>query len=261
MGVDAADYDNDGLLDLFVTHLDLEFNRLYRNNGKGGFDDATFLSKLGYHTFHMSGFGTGFLDYDNDGWRDLFIANGHVLDNVASLHAETEYAERKVMFHNNHGVFAEVGNSLGPDFAKPTVSRAAAVADFDNDGDLDILVSNNGQAPQLLRNDGGNKNHWLEIKLIGSRANRDGIGSRVSVQAGKSIWVDQAKSGGSYQSAHDPRLHFGLGQATKLDAVRINWPSGTVTVLSNVPADRVLTVKEGTGEVTSNYPPFKSKKS
>jgi hypothetical protein len=252
MGVDAGDYNNDGRLDLFVTHLDLEFNRLYRNTGGGTFEDATFVGKMGYHTFHMSGFGTKFMDYDNDGWRDIFIANGHVLDNVSLFHADTAYAEKKVMFRNNRGKFEPVTDSLGPDFAVPRVSRAAAVADFDNDGDLDILVSNNGQAPQLFRNDGGNREHWLEVRLTGTRSNRDGIGARVKVTAGGAAQVDEAKGGASYQSAHDPRLHFGLGDATRVDSIEIRWPSGTVDKLVGLPADRTVSVKEGSTQPSAH---------
>jgi hypothetical protein len=155
MGTDAADYDRDGLPDLFVTHLDLEYNRLYRNQGDGTFSDATFASKLGAGTFRMSGFGTRFIDYDNDGWRDLFIANGHVLDNVKYFHAGTEYAEPKTIYRNLGGTFQDVTKQLGPDLADARVSRAAAFADYDNDGDVDVLVTNNGDRPQLFRNDGG----------------------------------------------------------------------------------------------------------
>jgi hypothetical protein len=254
MGVDAADYDGDGRLDLFVTHLDLEFNRLYRNNGDGTFEDTTFSGKLGYHAYHMSGFGTRFMDYDNDGWRDLFIANGHVLDNVPLFHTDTTYAEKKLMFRNVRGVFEPAGDLLGADFARPRVSRAAAVADFDNDGDLDILVSNNGQAPQLFRNDGGNRKHWLEVRLVGTRSNRDGVGARVRVAAGGLAQVDEAKGGMSYQSAHDPRLHFGLGESTRVDRIDVNWPSGIVDRVGNTTADRVVTIQEGSGEMPSHLP-------
>ena len=178
MGADAADTTGNGRLDLVVTHLDMQLARFYRNLGDGFFDDATLRSKIAYDTFHMSGFGTRFMDYDNDGARDLFMANGHVLDNIQLYHADTHYAEPKLMFRNlGRGLFENVSDRLGPDFQLPRVSRGAAVADFDNDGDLDILVNNNGQAPQLLRNDGGNANHWLEIFLIGTNSNRDGVGA------------------------------------------------------------------------------------
>ena len=259
MGVDAADFDGDGRLDLFVTHLDLEFNRLYRNLRDGSFEDASFHARLGYSTYRFSGFGTRFLDFDNDGWRDLFIANGHVLDNVTRYHAGTTYAEPKTVYRNLGGTFRDVTQELGPDLLEPRVSRAAAVADFDNDGDLDILITNNGQAPQLLRNDGGNRKHWLQVRLIGTRSNRDGVGAAVKITAGGRAQFDQMKGGSSYQSAHDPRIHFGLGDTVKVDAIEVKWPSGTVDHLTNVAADRVVTIKEGSGEIESRYPPLRTR--
>ena len=246
MGADAADTTGNGKQDLVVTHLDMQLARLYRNLGDQGFDDATFRSKLSYATYRMSGFGTRFLDYDNDGNRDLFIANGHVLDNIQRYHAETTYAEPKLMFRNTgKGVFENVTTQMGPDFQLPCVSRGAAVGDFDNDGKLDILVSNNGGAPQLLRNIGEYGNHWLEIFLIGTKSNRDGVGSRVKVVAGDLVLHEQRKGGMSYQSAQDPRLHFGLGPRTHIDAIEIRWPSGVVTKLTDVPCDQVIAIEEG----------------
>jgi hypothetical protein len=257
MGVDAGDYDRDGRLDLFITHLDLELNRLYKNRGDGSFDDATFVSKIGAGNFRMSGFGTRFIDYDNDGWRDIFIANGHVLDNVDLFHAGTTYAEQKTVYRNVHGSFASVTAQLGPDLLRMRVSRAAAFADFDNDGDIDILVTNNGQPPELLRNEGGNRNHWLEVRLVGVRSNRDGIGARVKLVAGDVTQADEAKGGMSYQSAHDPRLHFGLGEHGRVDALEVHWPSGVVDKLGSTAADRVVVIKEGAGEVPSPYRPVR----
>ena len=255
MGTDAADTTGSGRMDLIVTHLDTQLARLYQNLADHTFDDVTLRSKIGYATYHMSGFGTRFMDYDNDGARDLFMANGHVLDNIQRYHSDTRYAEPKLMFHNNgHGVFENVSDRLGPDFQLPRVSRGAAIADFDNDGDLDILVSNNGQAPQLLRNDGGNANHWLEILLIGTKSNRDGVGARVKVSAGDLILYDQRKGGMRYQSAQDPRLHFGLGAHLNIDAIEILWPSGSVTQLTNLKSDRIIAVKEGTGIVERPFP-------
>jgi hypothetical protein len=207
----------------------------------------------------MSEFGTKFFDYDNDGAMDLFMANGHVLDNIERYHAETKYAEPKLMFRNTgHGVFENVSDQLGADFVLPRVSRGAAIGDFDNDGDLDILVNNCGQAPQLLRNDGGNGNHWVEILLIGTRSNRDAVGARVSLTAGDLRLSDQRKGGMSYQSAHDPRLHFGLGQQTKVDSIEILWPSGTATKLANVNCDRIIAVQEGAGIVERPFPRIRS---
>jgi len=255
MGTDAADTTGNGKLDLIVTHLDFEQARLYHNLGDGTFDDATFLAKLGYATFHLSGFGTRFIDFDNDGARDLFMANGHILDNIHLYHADTQYPEPKLMYRNlGKGVFADASHQLGPDLVLPKVSRGVALADFDNDGDLDILVSNNGQAPQLLRNDGGNSNHWLQIFLIGSKSNRDGVGSRVKVVAGDLVQYDQRKGGMSYQSAQDPRLHFGLGKRDTVNLVEIHWPSGTITKLENLPSDQVITVQEGLGLVPRPFP-------
>jgi enediyne biosynthesis protein E4 len=255
MGVDAADTRGDGHMDLIVTHLDMQLARFYRSLDDGSFEDATFRSKVGYATFHMSGFGTRFFDYDNDGARDLFMANGHVLDNIERYHADTKYAEAKLMFRNTgHGLFENVSDKMGPDFVLPRVSRGAAVGDFDNDGDLDILISNNGQAPQLLCNDGGNANHWLEILLIGTKSNRDGVGARVKLTAGDLVLYDQRKGGMSYQSAQDPRLHFGLGQQRKIDSLEIIWPSGMTTKLANVTADQIIAIQEGTGIVERRFP-------
>jgi len=255
MGADAADTTGSGRLDLIVTHLDMQLARLYRNLGDQGFQDATFASKLAYATFHSSGFGARFMDYDNDGAPDLFIANGHVLDNIQRYHAETSYAEPKLMFRNNgRGIFTDVSSQLGADFLQPRVSRGAAVADYDNDGDLDILISNNGETPQLLRNDGGNSHHWLEILLIGTKSNRDGVGARLKLTAQDLVLHDQRKGGMSYQSAQDPRLHFGLGHRTTVDSIEIIWPSGMTTRLTRIQSDQVIAVKEGEGIVERSFP-------
>src|ERR1019366_8746131 len=199
MGTDAADATGKGCMDLIVGHLDLQMARFYRNLGHGLFEDATFSAKLGYATFHTSVFGARFLDYDNDGRRDIFMAACHVLDNIERYRPGTSYAEPKLMFHNaGNGVFVNVSDQLGPDFQTPCVSRGAAVGDFDNDGDLDILVSNNGGPAQLLRNDGGNANHWLQILPIGTRSNRDGVGARLRLSAGDLTLYEQKKGGMSY---------------------------------------------------------------
>src|SRR6185437_13620389 len=169
------------------------------------------------------------------------------------------YAEPKMMFRNKgDGIFENVSDMLGGDFVAPRVSRGVAVGDFDNDGDLDILVNNNGQAPQLLRNDGGNENHWLEILLIGTKSNRDGVGARVKLTAGDLVLYDQRKGGMSYQSAQDPRLHFGLGHRTKIDSIEIRWPSGETTKLSNLPADQIISIKEGAGVIPRAFPRVRS---
>ena len=255
MGTDAADTTGSGRLDLIVGHLDMQLARVYQNMGDQTFEDATLRSKLSYSTYHMSTFGARFMDYDNDGWRDVFLANGHVLDNIERYHADTKYAEPKMMFRNTgRGIFENVSDQLGPDFQLPRVSRGAAIGDFDNDGDLDILINNCGQAPQLLRNDGGNAKHWLEIFLIGTKSNRDGVGARVKVTAGDFVLYEQRKGGMSYQSAQDPRLHFGLGQRSNVDSIEILWPSGSTTKLANIKADQIIAVKEGAGIVERPFP-------
>jgi enediyne biosynthesis protein E4 len=255
MGVDAADASGNGRMDLIVTHLDSQLARFYQNMGGGVLDDATLRSKISYATFHMSGFGTRFMDYDNDGWRDIFMSNGHILDNIERYRSEVRYAEAKLMFRNmGRGIFENVSDRLGADFQRTRVSRGAAIGDFDNDGDLDVLVNNNGEPAQLLRNDGGNANHWLEIFLIGTRSNRDGVGARVKITAGDLTLYEQRKGGMSYQSAQDPRLHFGLGAHATVDALEITWPSGVVTKLAGIKSDQIIAVKEGEGLVERPFP-------
>jgi len=249
MGTGAGDYDRDGLLDIYVTHLDFELDRLYRNLGGGLFEDATFSARLGYETFQVSGFGTGFIDYDNDGRLDIFTVNGHVLDNIELFHEKTSYAEPKMVFRNQDGAFENVTARLGADLARPRVSRAAAFGDYDNDGDVDVLVNNNGQWAELLRNDGGARRHWLQVRLIGVSSNRDGVGARVKAVAGDRVQHAQRKGGMSYQSAHDPRLHFGMGSEDEVDLLEIRWPSGTVDRLEGLSANQTVVVKEGVGRV------------
>ena len=261
MGTDAADTTGNGRMDLIVTHLDSQLARLYRNRGDGTFDDATLQSQLGYATFHMSGFGARFMDYDNDGARDIFMANGHVLDNIERYNSSVHYAEPKLMFRNlGNGTFENVSERLGANFLLPCVSRGAAIGDFDNDGALDILVNNNGGAPQLLRNDGGNRNHWLQIFLIGTKSNRDAIGARVKLVAGNLTLYDQKKGGMSYQSAQDPRLHFGLADRQTVDLIEVRWPSGAATKLQNLKTDQVVTIKEGQGLIERSFPPTRKRK-
>jgi hypothetical protein len=194
----------------------------------------------------FSGFGARFLDYDNDGWLDIAVANGHILDNIHKVHPDVEYAEPKLMLRNlGGGKFEDVSRSLGPAFNTKTVGRALIAADYDNDGDWDLVVTNNGQTPQLLRNDGGNARSWLKLKLIGTRSNRDAIGARVTVISGAIKQTDQIKGGGSYLCTGDPRLHFGLGSESMAAEVSIRWPSGLTDTLKDVPAGRPLTVVEG----------------
>jgi len=255
MGIDAGDVDGDGWQDLYVTHLDFELNRLYRNSQDGTFTDETFRSGIGNKAVLMSGVAMKFLDYDNDGWNDILQANGSMLDNVALYHSEVSYKEPLLMFRNlGNGHFEKVSESLGPDFMRPIVGRGLATADYDNDGDIDIVTNNRGDYPSLLRNDGGNANHWLTIQLIGTKSNRDGTGASLKLTSEGFVHVEQAKGGGSYMSASDPRIHFGLGKRTKIEKLEITWPSGQVDRLSNLPIDQIITVKEGAGIVPRQFP-------
>ena len=261
MGIDAADVDGDGWQDLYITHLDFELNRLYRNSQDGTFTDETYRSGLGNKAVLMSGVAMKFLDYDNDGWNDILQANGSMLDNVALYHSEVSYKEPLLMFRNlGKGHFEKVSESLGPDFIRPIVGRGLATADYDNDGDIDIVTNNRGDHPSLLRNDGGNANHWLTVQLIGTKSNRDGTGASLKLTSEGFVHVEQAKGGGSYMSASDPRIHFGLGKRTKIESLEITWPSGQVDRLSNLSIDQVIAVKEGAGIVPRQFPKISSPK-
>ena len=255
MGVDAADVDGDGLLDVYITHLDFELDRLYHNNGDGTFTDVTYSSGIGNKAILLSGVAAKFIDYDNDGWPDIVQANGAMVDNVNLYHSMVSYKEPLLMYHNlGKGHFEKSSDSLGADFVRPAVGRGLATADFFNDGAVGFAVNCRGDSPELMRNDGGNANHWLEVLLIGTRSNRDGIGSVLRLAAGDLVRVDQAKGGTSYMSASDPRIHFGLGKRTRIDSLVITWPSGTVSKLTDVPIDSIVAVKEGTGIVPRNFP-------
>jgi hypothetical protein len=255
MGIDAADVDGDGLLDIYITHLDFELNRLYHNNGDGTFTDVTYSSGIGNKAILLSGVAAKFIDYDNDGWPDIVQANGAMVDNVRLYHSLVSYEEPLLMFHNlGHGKFEKSSDTLGADFNRPVVGRGLATADFFNDGQVGFAVNCRGDYPELLRNDGATGNHWLEVLLIGTKSNRDGIGAVLKLSSSGMVQVDQAKGGTSYMSASDPRIHFGLGKKTKIDSLIITWPSGQVDKLTNVPVDTVIAVKEGTGIVPHPFP-------
>src|ERR1700728_982906 len=261
MGIDAADVDGDGWQDVYITHLDFELNRLYHNNHDGTFTDDTFNSGIGNKAVLMSGVSMKFLDYDNDGWNDILQLNGAMLDNVSLYHAEVSYQEPLLMFRNlGKGRFDKVSESLGPDFVHPIVGRGLATADYDNDGDIDIVTNNRGDYPSLLRNDGGNANHWLTVQLIGTKSNRDGIGASLKLTSQGFAHVEQAKGGMSYMSASDPRIHFGLGKLTTIDSLEITWPSGQVDRLTNLSIDQIIAVKEGVGVIPRLFPKIPSPK-
>jgi hypothetical protein len=244
MGISLGDYDHDGRLDLFITNFDDEYNILYHNDGKGSYSDVSFRANVAKVSLPYVGWGTGFLDYDNDGWVDLFVANGHVYPQ------RDHYRQREFLHHNNHdGTFTEVAGQSGAALGEERVGRGVAVGDIDNDGDVDVVVNDLDGSPQLLRNDGGNAGNSLLVKLVGTKSNRDGIGARVKVVAGDLTQVDEVFSGGSYLSQNDLRLHFGFGQRTKVDLVEVRWPSGVVEKLTNVNVNKILTIKEGKGMV------------
>jgi hypothetical protein len=249
MGVDIGDYDDDGQPDLVVTNLDQEMHSLFRGLGGGVFSYATPESGIGAATLPFVGFGTVFLDFDNDTRLDLAFANGHIMDNVATVRPGASYAQRNLLFRNTGASprFVEVGRNAGPGFALVKVSRGLFAADIDNDGDLDLLVTNNGQTADLLRNDGGNTNNALLIRTIGTQSNRDGIGARVRLTTGTRTQIREVKAGSSYLGQNDLRLHFGLGTATIAERLEVQWPSGRTEVLQNVAANQIITLKEGEG--------------
>lgn len=248
MGTDWGDFNNDELLDLYVTNLNLEMHTLHKNSGGGLFSDVTLQTGIGEPSLAFVGFGTAFFDYDNDGNLDIVNANGHILDNVSMSSESTTYAQRNLLFRNSgNATFKEVGLSAGPGFGLEKVSRGLAIGDIDNDGDLDLLINNCNQTADLLRNANHTKNNWLVVKTVGTRSNRDGIGTRIILNTGELRQIREVKAGSSYQSQNDLRAHFGLGKAARIDRLELRWPSGTVDVLENVKANQVLTIREGQG--------------
>jgi len=245
MGADLADYDGDGRPDLFVTTLSGETYSLYRNRGEGAFAYATPGSGIGEATLAFSGWGTRFLDYDNDGRKDLFVAQGHVLDTIELTSDHLKYQQPPLLLRGDGERFTSVGASAGPVFRRSWAGRGVAFGDLDDDGDTDIVVATCGQRPYVLRNDGGNRRHWLALRTVGTRSNRDGIGCRVkTVTASGLTQYHTVTTAGSYLSASDKRLLIGLGGDDRVRLVEVRWPSGTVQTLEDVRADQLLTVKE-----------------
>ena len=243
MGVDSGDYDNDGDLDLFVTNYQLENNTLYRNDGMI-FSEVSFSAGIGEVSLNYLGFGTGFLDYDNDGWLDLFVTNGHVHDNIEEFDEIVTYAQRPQMFHNEEGRYVERSRELGQPFDELHVGRGASFGDLDLDGDIDIVMMSSGFPVKVLRNDGGNARNWLQVQLEGRLSNRDGIGAKIYVQAGDWRGFQQVKAGTGYQTCSQKAPFFGLADRTLVDRLEVHWPSGTVQVQENIPANQVLRMVE-----------------
>jgi hypothetical protein len=244
MGVAAADYDGDGRIDVVVTNLSFEGYTLFHNEGNDFFTDMTFPAGIGAPSLLSTGWGVGFFDYDNDGDEDMLAVNGHVMDDVEQVSPNLRYLEPPLLFENAGGRYVEVTRDHGEALNAPRPARGLAFGDFDNDGDVDLLIGNCNQAPTLLRNDGGNQNHWLSLKMTGKRSNRDGIGVKVKLTTGRKVQVKEVTGGGSYLSSSDRRLHFGLGRSSAADRIEVRWPSGRSQVLENIAADRFLEVKE-----------------
>ncbi|HEX8335857.1 MAG TPA: CRTAC1 family protein, partial [Pyrinomonadaceae bacterium] len=244
MGVTVADYNHDGRLDLFVTNFDDDYNTLYRNDGRNSFTDASYAAKVAAVSFPYVGWGTKFFDYDNDGWVDLFVANGHVYPQIKSFH-QRNFVHRNL----RDGTFAEVAEQLGAPFAEKRAARGAAFGDIDSDGDVDVVINNLGGGGQLLRNDGGDANNSVLVKTVGVKANRGGVGARVKVVSGDLVQKDEVRSGDSYVSQSDLRLHFGLERRTKIDLIEVRWPGGAVDRVTDAKVNSVVTIREGRGLV------------
>ena len=248
MGVDWGDYDNDGKLDLLVTTFQNEPKSLYHNEGNGLFADCSIPTAIAAFTTPYVAFGCKFFDYDNDGWLDAIIANGHVQDNIQQIDAGTTYRQAPQLLHNQGStplLFQDVSRTAGPDFMRPLVGRGLAVGDYDNDGRLDILIVDSESSPLLLHNQATPTGHWLGVRLIGAKSNRDGFGALLTLTVNGHPYLRQCQSGGSYMSASDRRVHFGLASATHADKLTIRWPSGRIDTYRDIAADRYITVTEG----------------
>ncbi|HXZ81466.1 MAG TPA: CRTAC1 family protein [Terriglobales bacterium] len=254
MGVSAADYDGDGNLDIVKTNFAGDTPSLYRNRGNNQFSDETFSSGLGANTRFL-GWGVGFIDYDNDGWPDILICNGHVYPEVEQLKTEAGYAQRKILYHNlRNGKFDDVSMRGGPGITQEVPARGAAFGDFDNDGDMDVVVNCTNEVPQLLRCDSHTGNSWIKVKCKGTKSNRSAIGARLrcvtrAADGATHQQLDEVRSGGSYYSQNDLRIHFGLEKASKVDLLEIRWPTGVVETFKDLAANKLYLIEEGKGSV------------
>ena len=254
MCIALGDYDNDGALDLFITDFQGNSDHLWHNDGKGSFDEVSDRAGISAPTRGLLGFGCGFFDYDNDGWLDLFAANGHVYPEVEQVSPEVKFKQLNTLFRNEgNGKFTDATKISGPGFQTPYVGRGVAFADFDNDGFMDLVVGNNGDPPLLLDNMAGNGNHFLNLKLVGHKSNRDAMGARIRILAGGLSQIREIAGGGSYLSQSDLRANFGLGKSTHVDSVEISWPSGQKQVFRDLEADKFYLIDEGAPKISLQH--------
>ncbi len=248
MGIAFGDYDRDGRFDVYVTNFSADYNTLYRNLGGDRFRDVSRPTGLSLPSLRFLGWSTHFFDYDNDGWEDLFVANGHVFPQVDTRPTGTRFRQRSLLFRNlGTGRFREMASDEALGLSQAYSSRGAAIADFDNDGDLDVAVSNMDGGLSLYRNE-GRKGHWLRLRLEGTESNRDAVGTRVTLNAGGSTQIREVRAGSGYQSSDDPRVHFGLGAASEVRRIEVRWSRGRRQVLENLGVDREYVVREGEGD-------------
>jgi enediyne biosynthesis protein E4 len=246
MGVSIGDYDHRGRWNIVVTNFSDEYNAVYRHEKDFLFTDASYATRTAKPSLPFVGWGVKFFDYDNDGWQDLMVVNGHVYPQVEKAGLDLTYRQRKLFYRNaRDGTFTEVATDLGPALAEPAVARGAAFGDLDNDGDIDVVINNLDGPLTVLRNDGGNRNNFLVIDLVGRKSNRSAFGARVRVVAGDLTQIDERRSGGSYLSQNDTRLHFGLEKRQKAERIEVRWPGGAVETLTDVEANRFITITEG----------------
>ena len=245
MGVDFGDYDNDGLLDLIAVNYQRQSNALYRNDNGDFFTDLSFATGIA-DSLPYVGWGVDFFDVDNDGDKDLLIANGHLQDTIEKYDGTTTYPQQNhLLINNGQGRFVNEALKVGSGLQGREVSRGLATGDYDNDGDLDVLISNANDTPQLLRNEGGNQGNWILIRTIGTRSNRAGIGTRVKIQTRDLIQIDEVRGGSGYLSQNDLRLHFGIGTHERIDRIEARWPSGIVDIIQDIPPNQIITITEG----------------
>jgi len=255
MGVECADWNNDGWLDFYTTAYQRQLATLYQSKGGAFFEDVTRQTGAGTGTYPTVSWGTELVDFDNDGHRDIFIACGHLIDNVEQFDDTTSYRARNIVLRNTgQGRFVNVSDQCGDGLLPKLSSRGAACDDLDNDGNIDVVILNSRSEPTILKNDSSHTNHWIQIELRGTKSNRDGIGAHVTVTAGDLNQMDEVHSGRSYQSDFGKRLHFGLGQRSKVEEIRVKWIGGGVDVIRNVGVDRLVRITEGSSRVTPAGP-------